>query len=125
VGKTFIDIFDSVKQRGLAVELEIYFEEKEKELEYEAMQRLELENLKLEAEKTIKPKGSNNPFNRKKNNDFSSIPSLNTSQMVIFSLIQSQVSNFDSLSERSAIKSTKENGMKMANKPIVPESAPK
>jgi hypothetical protein len=47
------------------------------------------------------------------------------SQMVFFSLIQSQVSNFDSLSERSAIKSTKENGMKMANKPSISESAPK
>ena len=89
------------------------------------MQRLELENLKVEAERTIKPKGSNNPFNRKKNNELSSFPSLNTSQMVFFSLIQSQVSNFDSLSERSAIKSTKENGMKMANKPPVSESVSK
>jgi hypothetical protein len=33
-GKRFIDIFDDLKLRTLAVELEIHFEEKEKEIEY-------------------------------------------------------------------------------------------
>lgn len=61
------------------------------------MQNLELENLKIEAEKSIKPKVQNNPFNRKKtNNEY--IPSLNNSQLVFFLLCQSQASNFDSLS---------------------------
>lgn len=82
-GKRLIDIFDDLKLRALAVELEIYFEEKEKELEYEMMQTLEMDQLRAEAEKNIKPKGQNNPFNRKKNNDLSSIPSLNNSQIVI------------------------------------------
>lgn len=48
------------------------------------MQNLELETLKQEAEKSIKPKVQNNPFNKKKNNDYSSIPSLNNSQLVFF-----------------------------------------
>lgn len=33
-GKKVGDIFDNLKLRGMAVDLEIYFEEKEKELEY-------------------------------------------------------------------------------------------
>lgn len=50
------------------------------------MQQMDLEYLKAEAEKSIKPKGSNNPWNKKKTQDISSIPSLNNSQMVFFSL---------------------------------------
>jgi hypothetical protein len=40
-------------------------------------------------------------------------------------IIKSQGSNFDNLSERSALKGAKENGMKMANKPIITETPPK
>ncbi len=46
--------------------------------------------------------------------------------MVFFYLwSKSQGSNFDNLSERSTFKGAKENGMKMANKPIATETSPK
>lgn len=58
------------------------------------MQKLALNNLKAEAEINIKPKQQNNPFNKKKNNDVSSIPSLNVSQLVTFILFLEPIIQF-------------------------------
>lgn len=49
-----------------------------------------------------------------------SIPSLNNSQLVTFYYIfQSQMSNFDGLSEKSSYKPPRDNGMKITSKPPI------
>lgn len=61
--KFLIDEFDSVS-RNLAIEMEEFHDEKIREIEYEAMLELELNNLKMQAESHIQPK-KNNPMNPK------------------------------------------------------------
>jgi hypothetical protein len=101
-GRNLTDMFDECGQRALAIELEYFFDEKQKEAEYEAIQELGLQELRAKAPLAVK-QHSNNPMNpkfRKPHREV--IPFTIASQSVISLLLQSQNSAFaDDVSQRS------------------------
>ena len=76
------DLFDDYKKRSLAIQMENFCEEEQKEQEYEQMQIFNFVRVREEAEKVVKPK-SYDPMRRGSRKNAEKIPSFSQSVQTI------------------------------------------